>query len=90
MFDIERLNACISVWKDRPGGLLPLLHDVQTAFGFIPPDAIVPIAAALNISRAEVHGVISFYEDFKTQGSAKHLRKVCGAEAWTCLRAANL
>ena len=81
MFDIERLNACISVWKDRPGGLLPLLHDVQTAFGFIPPDAIVPIAAALNISRAEVHGVVSFYEDFKTQGSAKHLLKVCCAEA---------
>ena len=81
MFDVERLNACIVMWKDRPGALLPLLHDVQTAFGFIPPDAVGSIAKALNISRAEVHGVVSFYEDFKTEVTAKHLLKVCCAEA---------
>ena len=81
MFDVERLNTCISVWKDRPGALLPLLHDVQSAFGFIPPDVVEPIAKALNISRAEVHGVVSFYEDFKIEVPAKHLLKVCCAEA---------
>ena len=81
MLDQERLNACIQVWIDRPGALLPLLHDVQSAFGFIPPDVVEPIAKALNISRAEVHGVVSFYEDFKVEVPAKHLLKVCCAEA---------
>ena len=81
MLDQERLNACIQVWIDRPGALLPLLHDVQSAFGFIPPDVVEPIAKALNISRAEVHGVVSFYEDFKIEVPAKHLLKVCCAEA---------
>jgi len=81
MLDWERLSACISDWQDRPGALLPLLHEVQAAFGFIPPDVVTPIAKALNISRAEVHGVVSFYEDFKTEEPARHQLKVCCAEA---------
>ena len=50
----------------RPGGLMPLLHAIQERLGFVPPEALPRIAETLNISRAEVHGVITFYHDFRT------------------------
>ena len=64
-----------------PGGLLPMLHAIQDRLGFIPPDALPRIAKALNLSRAEVHGVITFYHDFHTSPRARHVVKVCRAEA---------
>ena len=61
--------------------MLPLLHALQQEIGWI-PDALVPeIAEALNISRAEVHGVITFYHDFRRQPAGRHVVKICRAEA---------
>jgi formate dehydrogenase subunit gamma len=65
----------------RKGALLPILNDVQAAFGFV-PDAVVPIVAeALNLSRAEVHGVVTFYHDLKRAPAALPVIKLCRAEA---------
>jgi len=67
--------------KGREGPLLPILHDVQAEFGFIGEDAIRTIADALNLTRAEVHGVVSFYHDFRTAPDARPVVKLCRAEA---------
>lgn len=67
--------------KGREGPLLPLLHDVQAAFGHVSEDAIRTIAQALNLTRAEVHGVVSFYHDFKTKADPRPVLKLCRAEA---------
>jgi formate dehydrogenase subunit gamma len=65
----------------REGALLPILHDVQAAFGCVPAEAVPFIAHALNLSRAEVHGVVSFYHDFRAQPAGRHVLKLCRAEA---------
>lgn len=65
----------------RDGALLPILHDVQATFGCVPPAAIRLIAEALNVTRAEVHGVVSFYHDFREQPAGRHVLKLCRAEA---------
>ena len=65
----------------RKGSLLPILNDVQAAFGFV-PDAVVPmVALALNLSRAEVHGVVTFYHDLKRAPETRPVIKLCRAEA---------
>ena len=61
--------------------LLPLLHDVQATFGCVTPEAEAAIAGALNLSRAEVHGVVSFYHDFRQEADARPVLKLCRAEA---------
>ena len=61
--------------------MLPILHDVQAAFGFVSEEAMRDIASALNLTRAEVHGVVSFYHDFKTQPVEKPVIKICRSEA---------
>ncbi len=63
------------------GPLLPILHDVQAEFGCIPAPAIPQIAEALNLTRAEVHGVVSFYHDFREAPAGRHVLKLCRAEA---------
>jgi formate dehydrogenase subunit gamma len=65
----------------REGALLPILHDLQAAFGFVPEPAIKYLAHALNITRAEVHGVVSFYHDFRREPAGRHVLKLCRAEA---------
>jgi len=65
----------------REGALLPILHDVQAALGHVPEAAIRAIAQALNLSRAEVHGVVSFYHDFRTDPDPRPVLKLCRAEA---------
>jgi formate dehydrogenase subunit gamma len=67
--------------RDEPGALLPVLHAVQEELGCIPPEAVPPIAEALNLSRAEVHGVITFYPHFHTEPGARHTLEVCRAES---------
>jgi len=67
--------------KDQPGPLLPVLHAVQHELGCIPAEAVQTIAEALNLSRAEVHGVITFYPHFRTEPAARHTLEVCRAEA---------
>lgn len=77
----ERIAAILRARQHQPGALLPILHDVQDAFGFVPPDAVPAIAQALNLSRAEVHGVISFYHHFRDQPAGRHVLQLCRAEA---------
>lgn len=63
------------------GGLLPALHAIQAAFGHIPSPAVAILADAFNLSRAEVHGVATFYHDFRTAPAGRHVLKLCRAEA---------
>jgi len=63
------------------GALLPLLHGLQAELGFIPDEAVPHLATALNLTRAEVHGVITFYPDFRRQPAGAHIVKICRAEA---------
>lgn len=65
----------------QAGALLPLLHRIQAAIGHVPPDWVPAIAEALNLSRAEVHGVISYYHDFRSSPQPAHRLRVCQAEA---------
>ena len=67
--------------KDKPGGLLPILHAVQAALGYVPPAVLPTIAKALHLSRAEVYGVVSFYHQFRSSPPGRHVLQVCRAEA---------
>ncbi|HLJ70040.1 MAG TPA: NAD(P)H-dependent oxidoreductase subunit E [Roseiarcus sp.] len=67
--------------KGADGALLPILHALQDAFGYIDRAAIAPIAAALNVSKADVHGVVSFYHDFRATPADGHVLKLCRAES---------
>ncbi len=67
--------------KDKPGALLPILHSVQDTLGYIPPESVPQIASALSLSRAEVHGVISFYHYFRDTPPGKHTIHLCRAES---------
>src|SRR5262249_4817309 len=75
------IDQAIADHKALPGALLPVLHAIQDALGFIPRDAVPRIASALNLSQADVHGVISFYHDFRSEPPGRHVLKLCRAEA---------
>ena len=75
------IQALIHAHKDEPGALLPLLHDIQDALGYIPESSLAVIGKALNLSRAEVYGVVSYYHHFRQSPSATHTLQVCCAEA---------
>lgn len=77
----ERAASIAREMKSLEGPLLPILHAVQEEFGYVPPEALPAIAEVLNLSRAEVHGVASFYHDFKTHPQGRHVLKLCRAEA---------
>lgn len=79
--DADRVHAIVNAHAGTAGPLLPVLHDVQREFGFVSEDALKVIAAALNLSRAEVHGVASFYHDFRHAPAGRHVLKICRAEA---------
>jgi len=76
-----RVEDILDAHSGMEGPLLPILHAVQAAYGHVPQEALPVIAARLNLSRAEVHGVMSFYHDFRTQPSGRHVVKLCRAEA---------
>jgi formate dehydrogenase subunit gamma len=77
----ERIETIVRDHAGRPGPLLLVLHAVQREFGFIPEDAVPWIAAALNLSRAEVHGVVTFYHYFRSSPAGQHVVQVCRAES---------
>jgi formate dehydrogenase subunit gamma len=77
----DRLADIIAAHSNREGALLPILNDVQAAFGCVDEAATRAIAAALNLSRAEVHGVVSFYHDYKAKADPRPALKLCRAEA---------
>ena len=83
----EAIASCIEQYREVPGGLLPLLHAIQHNVGFVPADSVPSIAKALHLSRAEVHGVISFYHDFRSQQAGRHVLQICRAEACQALGA---
>ena len=75
---IERI---VAARKALPGALLPVLHGIQEAHGHIPPESVPLIARELNLSRAEVHGVISYYRHFRQTPPGRHVVRICCAEA---------
>lgn len=77
----QTMEAILARFSAHEGPLLPILHAVQAEFGFIPADVVQIIADHLNITRAEVHGVISFYHDFRDAPAGRHIVKICRAEA---------
>ncbi|MFD1985301.1 formate dehydrogenase subunit gamma [Mesorhizobium newzealandense] len=77
----SRTAAIIQELKGLEGPLLPILHGIQEEFGHVPQDALPVIAEALNISRAEVHGVVTFYHDYRSHPAGRHVLKVCQAES---------
>ena len=86
MFDAShpmqpRLNEIISGLVVLEGPLLPILHAVQAEWGHVPQGALPVIALSLNISRAEVHGVMTFYHDFREEPAGRHVLRICRAEA---------
>jgi formate dehydrogenase subunit gamma len=86
----EIVEAAVASRRDRIGALLPVLHAVQDRLGYVPPDAVPMIAHALHLSRAEVHGVISFYHDFRTAPPGRHIVHLCRAEACQAMGAREL
>jgi formate dehydrogenase subunit gamma len=86
----EIVDAAIERWRSVPGGLMPLLHDVQDALGWIPPAARPRIARGINLSEADVHGVVTFYHDFRSSPPGRHVLKVCRAEACQAMGAEEL
>jgi formate dehydrogenase subunit gamma len=90
---LERRQAttrALADHADAPGALLPVLHAIQDALGFVPPESVDDIAAGLNLSRADVHGVLSFYHDFHTRPRARHVLRLCRAEACQAMGGAAL
>jgi formate dehydrogenase subunit gamma len=71
----------LAAHRGRPGALLPILHDIQDRLGAVPPELLPMIAEDLSLSRAEVHGVVSFYHDFRATPPGRQVLKLCQAEA---------
>ena len=76
-----RVGEILNAHKGMEGALLPILHAIQADFGYVPQIALPVIAKDLNISRAEVHGVMSFYHDFRESPAGTHVLKLCRAES---------
>ncbi len=80
-WDNARADAIIEAHKALDGAALPILHALQKEFGYIDDAAIDPVAKALNLSRAEIHGVVTFYHDFRTTKPGRYVLRICRAEA---------
>jgi formate dehydrogenase subunit gamma len=78
---VQAISAVVDRLKQTPGALLPILHGIQDRLGYIPPGAVPVIADGLNLSRADVHGVISFYHYFRDTKPGRHTIHLCRAEA---------
>jgi len=86
----EKINAIVARFSGQPGPLLLVLHAVQDEFGYIPAEAVPLIAAGLNLSRAEVHGVVTFYHHFRHAPPGQHVLHVCRAESCQAMHAETL
>lgn len=86
----EVVDRAITSLRAVPGGLLPILRAIQDELGYVPPEAVPVIADGLNLSRAEVYGVISFYHDFRSEPPGRHVVHVCRAESCQALGAEAL
>lgn len=80
-WNAERAADIIAANSHHEGPTVVILHALQEAFGYVPEAAIVMVADALNLSRAEVHGVFTFYHDFRPEPAGRHVLKLCRSEA---------
>ena len=79
--DLASIDGLIERHRTEPGGLMPLLHAIQETLGYVPADAVAPIGRALNLSRAEVHGVITYYHFFRSAKPGRRVVQICRAES---------
>ena len=89
-WDVARGAEIIAEHDKLEGATLVILHALQEAFGYVPEPAIPMIASALSLSRAEVHGVFTFYHDFRPEPAGRHVLKLCRAEACQAMGGAAL
>lgn len=85
-----RVQAIVDRLRHLPGALLPILHAIQDELGFVPRSAVPLVAQGLNLSRAEVHGVLTFYHHFRASPPGRHVVQICRAEACQAVGAAAL
>jgi len=92
--EADKIRRCVAgavqKFAGEPGPLLEILHAIQDELGFVPAAAVPQLADALNLSRAEIHGVISFYHHFRTHAPGRHVVQICRAEACQALGARAL
>ena len=86
----DAVRRIVADLKDRPGPLLEVLHGIQAALGYVPPAAVPLVAEELNLSRAEVHGVVTFYHYFRRTPPGAHIVSLCRAEACQSMGADSL
>jgi len=86
----DRAEAIIASHAGEEGATLPILHELQAAFGFVPAEAVPLVAHALNLTRAEVHGVVSFYHEYRRHRPGRHILRLCRAEACQALGCGSL
>lgn len=89
-WDRNTVAEVVQGLQNEPGALLPILHGIQDALGYIPADSVPMIATALNLSRAEVHGVITFYHYFRETPPGRHTIHLCRAESCQSMNAGAL
>jgi formate dehydrogenase subunit gamma len=84
------VSMAVRKYAEIPGGLMPLLHEIQAGLGHIPRESVADIASGMRLSRAEVHGVISFYHDFRDRPGGGKTIQLCRAEACQAVGSRNL
>ena len=89
-YDLELVREIAESMKIMDGPLIPILHALNDRFGYVDDTAIPVVANVLNLSRAEVHGVVSFYHDFRHEPAKRHVLKICRAEACQSMGAEKL
>lgn len=89
-WDAETVEAIARRLSDRPGPLMLILREVNERFGYVPRESVPIIARALNLSRAEVHGVVTFYHDFRHEPPGRHTVRICRAESCQAMGAVAL
>ena len=87
---VDRVRAVVAAHQGERGALLPILHDIQEEFGYIDSEAVRLVAGELNLSRADVHGVVSFYSDFRGEPAGHTSVRLCRAEACQSVGAEKL
>jgi formate dehydrogenase subunit gamma len=80
-WNAERASEIIARFRHLEGAALPILHALQETFGCVPDEAVPLVAQALNLSRAEIHGTVTFYHDFRKQPAGRRVLKLCRAES---------
>jgi formate dehydrogenase subunit gamma len=88
--DLTRVSEIIAAHSSLDGPTVPIFHAVQEEFGYVPEEAVSLVALALNLSRAEVHGTVTFYHDFRREPAGKHMVKLCRAEACQSMKGSEI